>query len=208
MKAKRKHRYHLNSLWSIWYGILFTYFQGYLILNGAYRFLGKNHRNISMNLHFLAFNRFWKQKPLTHRIRKVLFNVIFKSKETGKKRKEEKSKENVYAYRKNFTFVNEFSIFFSFFFLYSYLYFASLCFPLMNRLASQMLMEIETKGCYLIQWRNDSAALTELNSQIILCGMALLMLPLFFISAIFKVRFSSFRHFSGPHLFLYIQREI
>ena len=42
MKAKRKHRYHLNSLWSIWYGILFTYFQGYLILNGAYRFLGKN----------------------------------------------------------------------------------------------------------------------------------------------------------------------
>lgn len=40
-KAKRKHRYHLNTLWSIWYGILFTYLQGYLILDGAYRFLGK-----------------------------------------------------------------------------------------------------------------------------------------------------------------------
>lgn len=40
-KAKRKHRYHLNTLWSIWYGVLFTYLQGYLILDGAYRFLGK-----------------------------------------------------------------------------------------------------------------------------------------------------------------------
>lgn len=44
------------------------------------------------------------------------------------------------------------------------------------------------KGCYLIQWRNDSTALAELNTQIILCGLALLLLPLFFISAIFKVR--------------------
>lgn len=43
------------------------------------------------------------------------------------------------------------------------------------------------KGCYLIQWHTDSSALTELNSQIILCGLALLLLPLFFISAIFKV---------------------
>lgn len=38
---RRKHRYHLNTLWSIWYGLLFTYLQGYLILNGTYRFLGK-----------------------------------------------------------------------------------------------------------------------------------------------------------------------
>lgn len=44
-KAKRKHRYHLNTLWSIWYGVLFTYLQGYLILNGAYRFLGKHFLN-------------------------------------------------------------------------------------------------------------------------------------------------------------------
>lgn len=46
----------------------------------------------------------------------------------------------------------------------------------------------ETKGCYLIQWRSDLSALTELNTQIILCGFALLMLPLFFISTLFKVR--------------------
>lgn len=40
-KAKRKNRFHLNTLWSIWYGLVFTYLQGYLILNGTYRFLGK-----------------------------------------------------------------------------------------------------------------------------------------------------------------------
>lgn len=47
-KAKRKHRFHLNTLWSIWYGILFTYFQGYLILNGAYRFLGKKEKHATL----------------------------------------------------------------------------------------------------------------------------------------------------------------
>lgn len=57
-------------------------------------------------------------------------------------------------------------------------------------------MEFETIGCYLIQWHNDSAALTELNSQIILCGLALLILPLFFISAVFKVRFCYLAFFS------------
>ncbi|KAI8121868.1 Protein tincar [Lucilia cuprina] len=31
---------HLNSLWSIWYGVLLTLFQGYLAVHGAYRFLG------------------------------------------------------------------------------------------------------------------------------------------------------------------------
>ncbi|XP_055378155.1 protein tincar isoform X2 [Condylostylus longicornis] len=31
---------HLNSLWSIWYGVLMTLFQGYLAIHGAYRFLG------------------------------------------------------------------------------------------------------------------------------------------------------------------------
>lgn len=33
---------HLNSLWSIWYGVLLTLFQGYLAMHGAYRFLGKS----------------------------------------------------------------------------------------------------------------------------------------------------------------------
>lgn len=40
-QLKRKHKLHLNSLWSVWYGILATYLQGYLALHGAYRFLGK-----------------------------------------------------------------------------------------------------------------------------------------------------------------------
>lgn len=72
-KAKRKHRYHLNTLWSIWYGILFTYFQGYLILNGAYRFLG---RYISMNLHFPCGENknIWNEK---HQKKKIHFRYTF-----------------------------------------------------------------------------------------------------------------------------------
>lgn len=52
--------------------------------------------------------------------------------------------------------------------------------------------DLGIKGCYMLQWRNETSALTELNSQIILCGLALLLLPLFFISAIFKVRLNLF----------------
>lgn len=64
-KAKRKHHgIHLNTLWSIWYGILFTYFQGYLILNGAYRFLGKYSIPFANEFAFLPFNRIRKQKAL------------------------------------------------------------------------------------------------------------------------------------------------
>lgn len=49
-QKKHKHRFHLNSLWSIWYGILATYLQGYLVLHGAYRFLGefRNFKCIKM----------------------------------------------------------------------------------------------------------------------------------------------------------------
>lgn len=36
-----KHRLHLNTLWSIWYGVLVTLFQGYLVVQGAHRFLSK-----------------------------------------------------------------------------------------------------------------------------------------------------------------------
>lgn len=43
-KSKQKHRFHLNTLWSIWYGLVFTYLQGYLILSGTYRFLGKQQQ--------------------------------------------------------------------------------------------------------------------------------------------------------------------
>lgn len=38
---EQKSYLHLNSLWSIWYGVLFTLFQGYLAVHGAYRFLGE-----------------------------------------------------------------------------------------------------------------------------------------------------------------------
>lgn len=42
------------------------------------------------------------------------------------------------------------------------------------------------KGCSLVQWRQVEP-LTELNIQIILCGLAFLILPAFTISACFKV---------------------
>lgn len=44
-------------------------------------------------------------------------------------------------------------------------------------------------GCYLIQWRGGEPPLVELNLQIFLCGLVFVMLPLFFISTIFKVGF-------------------
>lgn len=37
-----KHRLHFNTLWSVWYGILVTLFQGYLVVQGAHRFLSKS----------------------------------------------------------------------------------------------------------------------------------------------------------------------
>jgi len=38
-----KCRLHLNTLWSIWYGILATLLQGYLIVQGAQRFVGNKN---------------------------------------------------------------------------------------------------------------------------------------------------------------------
>ncbi|GAB0090157.1 protein tincar-like [Sergentomyia squamirostris] len=35
----RRRRFHFNSLWSIWYGILMTLLTGYLAIEGAHRFL-------------------------------------------------------------------------------------------------------------------------------------------------------------------------
>lgn len=43
-------------------------------------------------------------------------------------------------------------------------------------------------GCSLLQWRGGNEPYAELNIQIILCGFVFLILPLFFISTIFKVR--------------------
>uniref|UniRef100_A0A182QB29 Uncharacterized protein n=1 Tax=Anopheles farauti TaxID=69004 RepID=A0A182QB29_9DIPT len=36
----RRRRLHLNTLWSIWYGILMTLLQGYLIVQGTHRYIG------------------------------------------------------------------------------------------------------------------------------------------------------------------------
>ncbi|XP_049277661.1 protein tincar [Anopheles funestus] len=36
----RRRRLHLNTLWSIWYGILITLLQGYLIVQGTHRYIG------------------------------------------------------------------------------------------------------------------------------------------------------------------------
>ncbi|XP_058055789.1 protein tincar [Anopheles bellator] len=36
----RRRRLHLNTLWSIWYGILVTLLQGYLIVQGTHRYVG------------------------------------------------------------------------------------------------------------------------------------------------------------------------
>ncbi|XP_055549066.1 protein tincar [Wyeomyia smithii] len=38
--TKKPRRLHLNTLWSVWYGILITLLQGYLVLQGTHRYLG------------------------------------------------------------------------------------------------------------------------------------------------------------------------
>ncbi|XP_037944889.1 protein tincar [Teleopsis dalmanni] len=56
---------HLNSLWSIWYGVLFTLFQGYLAVHGAYRFLGCSLIQ-------------WKIEPVTElNLQIILSGVVF-----------------------------------------------------------------------------------------------------------------------------------
>lgn len=37
----KSHRIHFNRLWSVWYGILVTLFQGYLITLGLHKFIGE-----------------------------------------------------------------------------------------------------------------------------------------------------------------------
>ncbi|XP_058447592.1 protein tincar [Malaya genurostris] len=38
--TKKPRRLHLNTLWSVWYGLLITLLQGYLVLQGTHRYLG------------------------------------------------------------------------------------------------------------------------------------------------------------------------
>lgn len=41
MDNKSKSHIHFNRLWSVWYGILVTLFQGYLIILGLQKYLGE-----------------------------------------------------------------------------------------------------------------------------------------------------------------------
>lgn len=38
--GKKHRRLHLNTLWSVWYGVLVTLLQAYLVLQGTHRYLG------------------------------------------------------------------------------------------------------------------------------------------------------------------------
>ena len=48
---RRKSHIHFNRLWSVWYGILVTIFQGYLVILGLQKYLGEHH----FSHHFLVF---------------------------------------------------------------------------------------------------------------------------------------------------------
>jgi hypothetical protein len=41
-ESRRKSHIHFNRLWSVWYGILVTIFQGYLIIAGFQKYIGKH----------------------------------------------------------------------------------------------------------------------------------------------------------------------
>lgn len=38
----KKSHIHFNRLWSVWYGVLVTILQGYLIVQGLHKYLGKS----------------------------------------------------------------------------------------------------------------------------------------------------------------------
>lgn len=61
---------HLNSLWSIWYGVLLTLFQGYLAIHGASRFLG-NYFNKYKHI-FMYGNNYINSTTLEQMTKKVL----------------------------------------------------------------------------------------------------------------------------------------
>jgi len=43
-QQSRASHIHFNQLWSVWYGILLTIFQGYLIVQGLQKYIGKHER--------------------------------------------------------------------------------------------------------------------------------------------------------------------
>jgi hypothetical protein len=44
-----KSHIHMNTLWSVWYGILVTFFQGYLIILGLQKYIGECHLAIALS---------------------------------------------------------------------------------------------------------------------------------------------------------------
>lgn len=48
--SRKKSHIHFNRLWSVWYGILVTILQGYLVILGLQKYLGKHMRAINLFL--------------------------------------------------------------------------------------------------------------------------------------------------------------
>lgn len=53
-------RAHLNSLWSVWYGLAVTGLQGYIAFNAGLRFLGEYNSSITNN----SYSRFRQTRTL------------------------------------------------------------------------------------------------------------------------------------------------
>lgn len=50
---RKKSHIHFNRLWSVWYGILVTILQGYLVILGLQKYLGKSTRRCYARHKFL-----------------------------------------------------------------------------------------------------------------------------------------------------------
>jgi hypothetical protein len=57
-KSSSKSHIHFNRLWSVWYGIIVTLFQGYLIVLGLQKYLGECSLNcgIKYKIKFISFH--------------------------------------------------------------------------------------------------------------------------------------------------------
>lgn len=51
---RKKSHIHFNRLWSVWYGILVTILQGYLVILGLQKYLGEKESISSSSTQFIA----------------------------------------------------------------------------------------------------------------------------------------------------------
>lgn len=65
-------------------------------------------------------------------------------------------------------------------------FYQALIFILIEQLDSLLKCKSINAGCSLLKWKNGMPV-TELNMQLIFCGLTLLFLPLFLASALFKI---------------------